>query len=85
MLIRELTEQDWQSVRRIYEQGIATGSATFETEAPSWPEWDRAHLDRLRLVAEDVGGVVGWAALSPASSRECYRGVVEEWLPGFTG
>lgn len=78
MLIRELTETDWPSVKRIYEQGIATGSATFETEAPSWSEWDRAHLNELRLVAEDEGDVVGWAALSPASSRECYRGVAEE-------
>ncbi len=78
MLIRELTETDWPSVKRIYEQGIATGSATFETEAPSWSDWDRAHLNELRLVAEDEGDVVGWAALSPASSRECYRGVAEE-------
>jgi L-amino acid N-acyltransferase YncA len=78
LLIRELTETDWPSVKRIYEQGIATGSATFETEAPSWSEWDRAHLNELRLVAEDEGDVVGWAALSPASSRECYRGVAEE-------
>jgi L-amino acid N-acyltransferase YncA len=78
LLIRELTETDWPSVKRIFEQGIATGSATFETEAPSWPEWDEAHLAEMRLVAEDAGAVVGWAALTPVSSRECYRGVAEE-------
>ncbi len=78
MLIRELTEDDWPSVKRIYEQGIATGSATFETEAPSWAEWDRAHLPEQRLVAEDDGDVIGWAALSAVSNRACYRGVAEE-------
>jgi L-amino acid N-acyltransferase YncA len=69
---------DWPAVREIYEQGLATRQATFETEAPSWEEWDAAHLAELRLVAEEDGGVVGWAALSPASRRDCYAGVAEE-------
>jgi L-amino acid N-acyltransferase YncA len=69
---------DWPAVREIYEQGLATRQATFETEAPSWEEWDAAHLAELRLVAEQDGGVVGWAALSPASRRDCYAGVAEE-------
>jgi L-amino acid N-acyltransferase YncA len=76
LLIRGLTDDDWPSVKRIYEQGIVTGNATFETEAPSWPDWKQAHP--LRLVADGDDGVVGWAALSPASSRECYRGVAED-------
>lgn len=44
---------------------------------PSWERWDAAHPS-LRLVAEDDGQVVGWAALSPYSTRRCYRGVAEE-------
>ena len=68
---------DWPAVREIYEQGIATGQATFETATPSWNEWDAAHFVDLRLVAEDDGGVVGWAALSPVSRRACYAGVAE--------
>jgi len=61
-------------VRTIYEEGIRSGDATFETEPPSWERWDAAHPD-LRLVAERDGAVVGWAALSPESTRHCYRGV----------
>ena len=74
--LRELRAEDWPAVRAIYEEGIRGGDATFETEAPSWERWDEAHPD-LRLVAERDGSVVGWAALSPASPRRCYRGVGE--------
>jgi phosphinothricin acetyltransferase len=73
-VIRELRADDWPAVRTIYEQGIRGGNATFETEPPSWERWDAAHPE-LRLVAERDGSVVGWAALSPASARHCYRGV----------
>jgi phosphinothricin acetyltransferase len=68
---------DWDAVRRIYEQGIATGNATFETEAPAWSEWDASHLVDHRVVADVGGEVVGWAALSPVSSRCVYAGVAE--------
>lgn len=73
MIVRDLRPEDWPTVRAIYEEGIDSG-ATFETEAPSWEAWGAAHPD-LRLVAERDGAVVGWAALSPYSSRYCYRGV----------
>lgn len=74
--IRDLRPEDWPAVREIYEEGIRGGDATFETETPTWERWDAAHSD-LRLVAERDGVVVGWAALSPASVRHCYRGVAE--------
>jgi L-amino acid N-acyltransferase YncA len=77
LLIRELREDDWPAVKEIYEQGIASRNATFETEVPSWEAWDGAHLRRHRLVAENGGHVLGWAALSPVSERCCYRGVAE--------
>jgi phosphinothricin acetyltransferase len=76
LLIRGLEERDWPAVKAIFEEGIATRAATFETEAPSWEDWDDAHRS-LRLVAEEDGAIVGWAALSPYSARECYRGVAE--------
>ena len=76
MTIRELRPEDWPAVRTIYEEGIRGGDATFETETPPWERWDAAH-PALRLVAEREGAVVGWAALSPASARLCYRGVGE--------
>ena len=76
MTIRELRPDDWPAVRAIYEEGIRSGDATFETEPPFWERWDAAHPE-LRLVAERDGSVAGFAALSPASGRPCYRGVGE--------
>ena len=76
MSLRELRPDDWPAVREIYEKGIRGGDATFEIETPSWERWDAAHPE-LRFVAEHDGSVVGWAALSPASPRPCYRGVGE--------
>lgn len=73
-----MTKEDWPAVRAIYEQGIATRQATFETASPSWDTWDARHLTEPRLLAERDGEVVGWAALSPVSRRPCYAGVVEE-------
>jgi len=74
--LRELRRDDWPAVRAIYEEGIRSGDATFETGTPPWEQWDAAHPE-VRLVAERDGSIVGWAALSPASARHCYRGVGE--------
>jgi L-amino acid N-acyltransferase YncA len=81
--VRPLLSDDWPAVRRIYEEGIATGNATFETEAPDWTAWDRGHT--LRLVAEEGGEVLGWAALSPVSERCVYAGVAEDSIYVSTG
>jgi L-amino acid N-acyltransferase YncA len=75
--IRELEPEDWSAVAEIYWDGMRDGLATFETEVPSWDSWDTAHLRDHRLVGDLLGEVVGWAALSPASTRPCYRGVAE--------
>ena len=69
---------DWPAVADIYEEGIATRNATFETEVPSWDEWDAAHFPAHRIVVEADREVVGWAALSPVSQRPCYSGVAED-------
>jgi phosphinothricin acetyltransferase len=70
--------EDWPSVRSIYLEGILAGNSTFETEAPTWEEWDRAHLPFARVIARNEDGtVIGWSALSPVSGRVCYRGVAE--------
>jgi L-amino acid N-acyltransferase YncA len=78
MEIRAMRAEDWPAVRAIYEQGIASRQATFETAAPTWEAWDAGHLAEPRLVADEGGKVIGWAALSPVSRRPCYAGVVEE-------
>jgi L-amino acid N-acyltransferase YncA len=75
--IEPMTAAHWPAVRAIYEEGIATGDATFETAAPAWTDWDRGHLPGHRLVATRDGRVVGWAALSPVSDRCAYAGVAE--------
>jgi L-amino acid N-acyltransferase YncA len=67
--------EDWEAVRAVYLEGIATGNATFETDAPSWDKWDSDHLRDCRLVARKGGQIVGWAALSPVSGRCVYAGV----------
>lgn len=78
MEILPLLPEHWPSVSRIYAEGIATGHATFETDVPDWGRWDGSHDPALRLVAVLEGDVVGWAALSPVSSRCVYEGVAEE-------
>jgi phosphinothricin acetyltransferase len=75
--VRAMAASDWPIVARIYAEGIATGTATFETEVPSWEAWDASHHAGPRLVAEEDGHVVGWIAVSPVSRRPVYRGVVE--------
>jgi phosphinothricin acetyltransferase len=77
LLIRRLTESDWPAVAAIYAEGITTGNATFDADVPSWDAWDASHLPEQRLVAEDGGRVLGWAALSGVSDRCCYAGVAE--------
>ncbi len=72
-----MSEQDWLAVREIYLQGIATGNATFEQSVPGWKQWDERHLPSCRLLARIDDKIVGWAALSPVSSRCVYGGVAE--------
>lgn len=76
-IIEQMKPGDWEQVRSIYLEGIATGHTTFETGAPSWEKWDAGHLKIARLVARHGDKVLGWAALSAVSSREAYRGVAE--------
>ena len=72
-----MSADDWEAVRGIYQEGIDTGQATFETAVPSWSEWDQVRLPVCRLVARRGKHVIGWAALSPVSGRAAYSGVAE--------
>lgn len=76
--IHPMEAADWTAVSQIYADGIATGDATFETAVPTWEKWDSGHLPNCRFVARnEAGEVLGWAALSPVSSRCVYAGVAE--------
>jgi len=77
MEIRKFTAEDYQQIAAIYLEGIATGNATFQTDAPDWDAWDKSHLPDCRIAAFDRNIVAGWAALTPVSSRCVYAGVAE--------
>ena len=77
-----MTPADWPAVHRIYAEGIATGDATLEREAPDWDHFDRSHRPDCRLVARDDAGtetpIMGWVALTAYSGRRVYAGVAWE-------
>ncbi|AJA46601.1 N-acetyltransferase GCN5 [Clostridium pasteurianum DSM 525 = ATCC 6013] len=76
--IDEMKESDWEQVAKIYLEGINTGKATFQTEVPTFENWNNGHITSCRLVALSVEkNVLGWVALSPTSSRCVYAGVAE--------
>lgn len=77
MIIEPLLPLHFTDVLEIYRQGIATGKATFETETPSVIDFEKKFLPYSRLVAVEDNKILGWAALSPVSARDCYKGVAE--------
>jgi len=77
IMIEGMKPEDWEEVRAIYLEGIATGDATFEAASPDWGKWDTSHMAEARLVARVDGRVAGWAALSRISARRAYAGVFQ--------
>lgn len=77
MNLIEISEENYPEVARIYGEGLQTGTATFETTIPSWEKWDAGHLPFGRIIAVEDNNYLGWAALSPVSSRCVYGGVAE--------
>lgn len=77
MEIRAIEAADYSDISRIYLEGIATGIATFQTEASYWDSWDKSHLLACRLAIFEGKEMAAWAALSPVSSRCVYQGVAE--------
>ena len=77
--VKKMQKEDYTQVGMIYQAGIESNQCTFETQVPTWSEWDQGHLKECRFVAVDVleHEILGWVALSPMSSRWCFRGVAE--------
>ncbi len=76
--ILNMQPEHWLAVSSIYQQGLESGLATFQTETPSYEQWDNSHLKQLRFVASnDKHEILGWVAVSAISSRPVYRGVLE--------
>lgn len=78
--IDSMTADDWAEVKRIYAEGIATGDATLERDAPDFSHFDRSHRRDCRLVARHApsASILGWTALTAYSSRRVYAGVAWE-------
>jgi L-amino acid N-acyltransferase YncA len=77
MEIKAITEDHYAAIKKIYVEGIATGHATFQTDAPAWEDWDKSHLSSCRIAVFEEGKMAGWAALTPVSNRCVYAGVAE--------
>jgi L-amino acid N-acyltransferase YncA len=75
--ICEMSHLDWQQVANIYLEGINTGIATFQSELPTWKEFNNNHISSCRLVIRLDDNILGWGALSTTSSRSVYEGVAE--------
>ena len=77
MEIKPITKDNFSEVIEIYNQGLATNIATFQNDSPQWEEWDKGHLDFCRISIYDSNKMLGWASLTPVSSRCVYAGVAE--------
>lgn len=75
--IRLFSKADWDSVAKIYEQGLKTRNATFETEVPDYETWVKKFNPHHLWVVSLGEKVVGWAGLQPVSARKVYEGVME--------
>lgn len=80
MEIIPLQESHFPEVAEIYNEGLSTGVATFETQVPKWEAWNMKFLKSCRFVGVINAKVVAWAALSQVSKREVYRGVAEDTI-----
>lgn len=77
--VREARREDCETIAAIYNEGIAEGRSTFETERRSAADiagWFGSPKHPV-LVAESSGTVAGWARISPYSTRGCYAGIAE--------
>jgi phosphinothricin acetyltransferase len=72
-----IKETHFLQVARIYKEGLKTGLATFETSVPNWDQWNKSHHQFGRIGYTRNDKILGWAALSPTSSRKVYEGVAE--------
>lgn len=76
--IREMLPKDEPRVLEIFQQGIDSKVATFDTEVPNAEVWNTSFINDCRWVLEnEASEVIGWCALKPVSKRECFKGVAE--------
>ncbi|QTD42629.1 GNAT family N-acetyltransferase [Sporosarcina sp. Te-1] len=76
-MIRKMESKDLTVVLEIYQQGMDTGMATFETHVPTEEGWNCKFHPTLRFVFEVNDIILGWISIAPISARAVYRGVGE--------
>lgn len=75
--IRPFQQQDYPQVQSIYQKGIETGNATFQTTVKDWENWQRSVIPHTGFGAFEGDILMGWVSLSPVSDRCAYKGVAE--------
>ncbi|SNY44118.1 phosphinothricin acetyltransferase [Arsukibacterium tuosuense] len=75
--IRPIQQQDYPQVQSVYQKGIETGNATFQTMVKDWEGWQKSVLPHTGYAAFEGETVMGWVSLSPVSDRCAYKGVAE--------
>ena len=73
----EIHKDNYSRISSIYQEGLDSGMATFETKVPNYTEWDAKYLKFGRIALQKNETIMGWASLAPVSSREVYKGVAE--------
>jgi len=78
-MVRKAKPLDWDKIKAIYINGINTQNATFERveNIKDYASWISSKIEDSCFVVEFDKEVVGWASLSPVSSRCVYSGVAE--------
>ncbi|GFK18395.1 hypothetical protein KbCgl_09670 [Corynebacterium glutamicum] len=79
--IRPIREGDFPQVRDIYELGLETGHASYETSGPTWDQFSQSKIMDTVMVAvenNDPDFILGWVSAAPISSRQVFHGVVED-------
>jgi L-amino acid N-acyltransferase YncA len=77
MKMEKIEKKYWPDIKEIYQLGIDTGNATFETAVPSWEIWMNGRLIPCSVVGIIDNQIIGWASISKVSSRRAYKGIGE--------
>jgi L-amino acid N-acyltransferase YncA len=80
LIIKQLTQSDWDDVKAIFIEAIQWGNSSFETQpAASYEAWMDGKFPSCCIIARDSesGKALAWAALTSPSKRFVFRGVAE--------
>ncbi|QPK83908.1 N-acetyltransferase [Corynebacterium qintianiae] len=79
--LRPIRPSDYPQVREIYEAGLNSGHATYESKGQNWEEFRQKKIMETVFVAVDADDderVLGWVSAAKATTRSVFHGVVED-------